>query len=246
MADEKDSNVVQAFLAAGPDGKDCFRMFGRAGQPGCFVLGWWASYVAKEYIKSSAVLKSWSSGEEKVDVVVVNDTLCKEIIRDCLMRMGVGVEYYERQSGGSSFTCVQRGTPGNTADFEATLFEFEEVNVQLSSSGALVLSTSSEGGMRVAFATLNATLRQISFAEYDDTMMMSSLDALFVQTSLKELTLLSPAGLKEEENVLRSLHRICERAGVILNTAKPIRQKEGGKPSSHSRCFFVSPRITLR
>lgn len=235
MADERDGGIVHTFLSLGTDSSQCFRMFSRGNNPGCYVLGWWATFAAKEYIKSTAVLKQWSvssNSSATVDVVVVNDALCKEIIRDCLLRRGACVEFYERESAGGPYVCRQRGSPGNITDFEASLFEFEEAEIQLLASGSLVFGTRQDTGVQVGFAALNTTLRQLSYAEYVDTPQLTSLDALVAQTNLKELLLcvVPPAGgqdtLDEDERIV-AVRRICERCGVQLSvqTLREVRQQ---------------------
>lgn len=39
----------------------------------------------------------------------------------------------------SNYVCVQHGSPGNIADFEATLFAFDEAEIQLMATGAIIL-----------------------------------------------------------------------------------------------------------
>lgn len=238
MADERDGGIVQTFLSLGTDSSQCFRMFSRGNNPGCYVLGWWATFAAKEYIKSTAVLKQWStsaSSSSFVDVVVVNDALCKEMIRDCLLRRGASVEYYERESAGGPYVCRQRGSPGNIADFEASLFEFEEAEIQLLASGSLVFGPRQDTGVAVGFTALNTTLRQLTFAEYVDTPQLTSLDALVAQTNLKELLLcvvppptsaVGETSVDEDERLV-AVRRICERCGVQLNirTLREVRQQ---------------------
>lgn len=240
MADERDGGIVQTFLSVGTDSSQCFRMFSRGNNPGCYVLGWWATFAAKEYIKSTAVIKQWatsssSSSSSSLDVVVVNDALCKEMIRDCLLRRGASVEYYERESAGGPYVCRQRGSPGNIADFEASLFEFEEAEIQLLASGSLVFGSRQDAGVPVGFTALNTTLRQLSFAEYVDTPQLTSLDALVAQTNLKELLLCvvpQPSAAAQGETDdgderIAAVRRICERCGVQLHvqTLREVRQQ---------------------
>ncbi|KAG5468957.1 hypothetical protein LSCM4_02350 [Leishmania orientalis] len=237
MSEERDGGIVQAFMALGADSSQCFRMFSRGSSPGCCVLGWWATFVAKEYIKSTAVLKQWATGSSSsgtVDVVVVNDALCKEIIRDCLLRRGASVEYYERETAGGPFVCRQRGSPGNIADFEASLFEFEEAEIQLLASGSIVLGSKQDSGTTIGFAALNNTLRQLVYAEYMDTPQLTSLDALVAQTNLKELLLCvmppaasagGEAALDDDDRII-AVRRICERCSVQLSvrTVREVQQ----------------------
>ncbi|CCW63058.1 unnamed protein product [Phytomonas sp. EM1] len=245
MSDERDNVLVQAFLSHGENQKDCLRVFARGGgnNYGCYVLGWWAVLIAKEYIKSSAVLKDWGTPAQPLAAVVVNENLCKEVIRDCLLHRGVSVEYYERAAGGGSYACVQRGSPGNISDFEASLFEFEETEIQLVSTASLVLSDDgairasnggTSSGIRVGFASLNATLRQFSFSEYVDTAQLVNLDALVTQTNIKELTLCT-TGTAHEEECVQNIKRMSERAGAILHlsTLRELRQRQ--KQSALSR-----------
>ncbi|KPA76782.1 putative DNA mismatch repair protein MSH2 [Leptomonas pyrrhocoris] len=238
MTDERDGGIVQTFLSLGTDSSQCLRLFSRGNNPGCYVLGWWATFAAKEYIKSTAVLKQWSttaSGSSAVDVVVVNDALCKEMIRDCLLRRGASVEFYERESAGGPYVCRQRGSPGNITDFEASLFEFEEAEIQLLASGSLVFGARQDTGVLVGFTALNTTLRLLSYTEYVDTPQLTSLDALVAQTNLKELLLtvtLPPAAaggqpVLEEDDRIIAVRRICERCGVQLkvSTLREVRQQ---------------------
>ncbi|KAG5469309.1 hypothetical protein LSCM1_02524 [Leishmania martiniquensis] len=237
MSEDRDGGVVQAFLSLGTDSSQCFRMFSRGANPGCYVLGWWATFVAKEYIKSTAVLKQWATGSPSsgpVDVVVVNDALCKEIIRDCLLRRGASVEYYERETAGGAFLCRQRGSPGNIADFEASLFEFEEAEIQLLASGSIVIGAKQDSGTTIGFAALNSTLRHLIYAEYADTPQLTSLDALVAQTNLKELLLCvvppaaSAAGeaALDDDDRITAVRRICERCNVRLSvhTLREVQQ----------------------
>ncbi|RNF04992.1 putative mismatch repair protein MSH2 [Trypanosoma rangeli] len=241
MSDERDASVVQAFTAAGGDDKACIHIFARSGStPGCYVLGSWAGFIAREYIRSTAVLKNWGG----VEVVVMNDSIAKEVIRDSLLLRGVSVKYYERQpGGGGAYICVQRGSPGNITDFEATLFSFEEADIQLMATGAIVLEKNSSSssnsskcmlsggqGVRVGFAALNTTLRTLTYAEYLDTLQLTSLDALVAQCNLKELIYLnrgrgSGVGREDgaaatvidsghEEESLQAVKQLCERANV--------------------------------
>lgn len=227
MSDERDVGLADFFCHLGSDTMDCFRMFSRGGNTaGCYVLGCWADFAAKEYIKSAAVLRDWGSSAQPLSAVVVNDVLCREIIRDCLLRRGASVEFYDRTAGGS-YECVQRGSPGNIADFEASLFAFEEAEIQLMSTGAMVFGpATATTGVRVGFAALNTTLRQLSFAEYTDTAQLVSLDALISHTNLKELThyVSSPADLDDAK--VRDLRRLCERAGVIVHTTMLREQRQ--------------------
>nr|CCC52022.1 putative DNA mismatch repair protein, fragment [Trypanosoma vivax Y486] len=190
MSDDRDAAVLQAFTAAGgDDDTSCLRLFSRAAT-GCCVVGRWASVVAREYVKSTAVLKNWGG----VDAVTVNDTIAREVIRDCLLRRGVSVEHYERQVSGGPYVCVQRGSPGHIADFEATLFAFEEAEIQLMATGSVVIGHVSSGvfagqSLRVGFAALNTTLRTVSQAS------ASSVDM---------------------EESMRALKQICERSNISL------------------------------
>ncbi|KAG8344320.1 MutS domain [Trypanosoma vivax] len=232
MSDDRDAAVLQAFTAAGgDDDTSCLRLFSRAAT-GCCVVGRWASVVAREYVKSTAVLKNWGG----VDAVTVNDTIAREVIRDCLLRRGVSVEHYERQVSGGPYVCVQRGSPGHIADFEATLFAFEEAEIQLMATGSVVIGHVSSGvfagqSLRVGFAALNTTLRTLTYAEYTDSAQLTNLDVLIAQCNLKELMFISAgsggsggstrvsqasASSVDMEESMRALKQICERSNISL------------------------------
>lgn len=92
--DGGDLTVIKAFHNAGADSLHCLRLFSRSGASsntngnynntasGCYILGIWAGIAAREYIKSTTVLKKWTDSvdndnNKKIDVVVVNDALCR-------------------------------------------------------------------------------------------------------------------------------------------------------------------------
>ncbi|EAN78483.1 DNA mismatch repair protein MSH2, putative [Trypanosoma equiperdum] len=232
MSDDRDPAVVQAFNGAGGDDTSCLRLFSRA-SAGCFILGSWASLVAREYVKSTAVLKNWSG----VDAVAVNDSITREVIRDCLLRRGVSVEQYDRQTSGGRYVCMRRGSPGHIADFEAMLFAFEDAEIQLMAIGSVVIDDKANrvngpGGqhVRVGYAALNTTLRTLTYAEYHDTPQLTNLDVLMAQCNLKQLLYsntdfsMNNTGEKaadsdesrEQSDLLRALKQLCERANITL------------------------------
>lgn len=248
-SDDRDLSVLSKFLSL-EDGKDCFRFFSRSGtNPGVYVLGWWATYTAVEYIKSETLLKSWmvegKAGAEPttIPVVVLNDTLCKEVIADCLLRRGATVEFYDKNIRGV-YECVQRGSPGNITDFEATLFEQEEVAIQLMATGSLTFSTgtSTEGAVHVGLAALNFTLRTISVAEYWDSVQLVNLDVLLSQLNIKELTVTLGGGsgkgagrssteLAEEGSLkeqIQAVQRICDRLRINIKVQGAAAVRRGG------------------
>lgn len=214
--EERDTSVINQFLSVG-DSADTLRLFSRGvGTPGCWVLGCWAARIARDYIKTTSVLKNWGiTGGEPLHAVMVNDALAKLLIRDCLLQHGAGVAYYEKQGG--TYQCVQQGTPGNVSDFEATLFEFGESEVQLASSGAILLTLvpGETVALRVGFAVLNTTLRSISVAEFTDALQLVNLDSVISQHNLRELYIPSPFVSSEMET---SVRRLCERCNISIQT----------------------------
>nr|CCC94145.1 unnamed protein product [Trypanosoma congolense IL3000] len=252
MGDERDHAVLQAFNNVGGDDPSYLRLFSRAAS-GCFIIGSWAGTVAREYVKSTAVLKNWGG----IDAIVVNDTIAREVIRDCLLHRGVSVEFYDKQTSGGPYTCVQRGSPGHIADFEATLFAFEEAEIQLMAVGAVVIgdninskvSRSAGQCIRVGFAALNTTLRTLTYAEYRDSPQLTNLDVLMAQCNLKQLMYFKsdvslgaggrmagvPDGAAEQSDTLRTLKQICERANVVMREYEHNNLGHGSQGSSGSK-----------
>jgi DNA mismatch repair protein MSH2 len=218
--EERDINLISFFSSLG-DRAEVFRLFGRGGNGiGFIVLGCWATRVAQQYIKSSAVVKNWGTTASPIHAVVVNDALSREIIRDCLLHLSTAVEGYEKI--GSSFKRVQYGTPGNIGDFEATLFEFGDAEIQLLSCGALTVAPAAGGQLHVGLAVLNSTLRTFFVAEFDDVHQLVNLDSHVSQLNLREL-LVTPGMFTTEFET--SFRRLCERSNVTITTlaAKPQR-----------------------
>jgi len=209
--EDKESAVLAAFQELS-DSADVLRLFARASGLGNLVLGVWAPRVAQQFIKSTAVLQRIGN----FPCVVVNEALTREIIRHSLLHAGVTVELYERR--GSQLTCAKRGTPGNTTDFEAMLFEFDDAELQLLATGALTVAAEKNGSVRLGVASINATLRCIHVAEFTDGGPLSHLDAVVSQFSIKEL-LVAQDSLKGE--LERSLKSLCERASVTLTFVSP-------------------------
>lgn len=265
-SEERDNGVLAAFLSQ-PDSPTCFRFFSRSGNnAGVYVLGGWATCIAVEYIKSEAIVKNWSdttspsprsstgstgscssssssSSSSTVPVIVLNDTICKEVIADCLLRRGASVEFYDKNSRGE-YECVQRGSPGNITDFEATLFEQEhESEIQLMARGALVFDSAPvDGRIHVGLAALNTTLRHISVTEYKDVVQLVDLDVLLAQLNVKELSLnLTNSTAKKgtdaaavEENTdsimkepVQAVRRICDRLRIHLSIQNGLKEMQG-------------------
>ncbi|CUG15657.1 mismatch repair protein, putative [Bodo saltans] len=218
--EERDTNLVSFFSALG-DSADVFRFFGRGGNGiGFIVLGCWATRVAQQYIKSSAVVKNWGTTTNPIHAVVVNEALSREIIRDCLLHLSTSVEGYDKT--GSSYKRMQHGTPGNIGDFEATLFEFGDAEIQLLSCGALTVTPAAGGQLHVGLAVLNTTLRTFFVAEFDDVHQLVNLDSHVTQLNLREL-LVTPNMFTPEFEA--SFRRMCERSNVTITTlpVKPQR-----------------------
>jgi DNA mismatch repair protein MSH2 len=211
--EDRDVNLITFFNSLG-DTADVFRLFGRGGNGvGFIVLGCWATRVAQQYIKSSAVVKNWGSSTSPLHAVVVNEALSREIIRDCLLHQSTVVEAYEKT--GTSYKCVQYGTPGNIGDFEATLFEFGDAEIQLLSCGALHVTPAPGGQVHVGLAVLNNTLRTFFVAEFDDVHQLVNLDSHVAQFNLRELLVLPNTFSPEFEAAFK---RLCDRANVTVTT----------------------------
>ncbi|RNF15606.1 putative mismatch repair protein MSH2 [Trypanosoma conorhini] len=121
-------------------------------------------------------------------------------------------------------------------------------------------------GVRVGFAALNTTLRTLTYAEYLDTLQLTSLDALVAQCNLKELIYLdrgrhrgggagkgggTAAALSDggqEAESLRAVKQLCGRANVAyrewghdsaVSSQDPLR-KPGRREGNLAKDNFLS------
>ena len=209
--DDKDSSIVAAFTSRGDDA-NVLRVFSRATTAGYYVLGVWATRVAQQLIKSSAVVKNWGTASAPIYAVAVNEALYRELVRHTLLEGGSTVELHERLASG--YTCTKRGTPGNIADFEPLLFEFNDTQLQMLACGAVSFSCTNSTTVKVGIVSLNTTLRVFCVAEFDDTPQLPHLEALVSQLNLRELIAPSFVLDKDQETCLR---RLCEKANVNLS-----------------------------
>ncbi len=202
---------MSAFLACG-ESAEVLRIFSRTSGSGYYVLGIWATRVAQQLIKSSAVIKNWGTSAAPLNAVTINEPLFRELIRFTLLEGGVAVELHEKLASG--YTCTKRSTPGNIADFEPLLFEFNDTQLQMLASGAVTFSIVNGTSLRVGLVALNTTLRFFSVAEFADSLQLPHLEALVTQLNLRELVAPALSLGAEQETCLR---RLCEKASVNLS-----------------------------
>lgn len=175
-----------------------------------------AKFAAKEFFKTSTVIKELGKGSTKVPSVVLSKMNFETFLRDLLLTWQYRVELYRNKASKSNqWELIGKGSPGNLQQFEEILFN----NIDMSASAivmSLRLATDANGQRVVGAAFADAALQIFNVCEFSDNDQFSNVETLLMQVGPKEC-LIQRQDLSAEGSKLKI---VLERSNVLVTEAK--------------------------
>lgn len=182
------------------------------------VFGKDAQLAAKEVLKTTADIKTYGSGANKLDCVSLNRTNFETWVRDLLLVKLYRVEVYINGSSTKAhleWVAQYKGSPGNLTQFEDLLFSNSEVTVNNGVLGVRIGYSDKNKNIGVAFINMNEW--QIHLIEFFDDDALTNFESVVVQLAPKEAVV--PASTSQSEDLV-ALRKVLERNGVLINERK--------------------------
>ena len=142
-----------------------------------------ATYTAKQFFKTTTVIKEFGKGEKKVTSVALSKLNFEKFIRELLLVRQYRVELYAKQF--SKWQLSGKASPGNLQFFEDDLFgnsEMSDSQIVLS----LKIGTDGDGQRLVGVAFADASMRQFHVCQFTDNDQFSNVEAVLMQIGPKE------------------------------------------------------------
>jgi len=170
-----------------------------------------ALFAAKEFFKTTTVLKEFGSGNKKMLSVALSKLNFEKFLRDLLLVKQYRIEMYAKKSSANQWELTDKASPGNLQHFEEVLFgnkEMADSMVVLS----LKLATTEDGQHLLGCAFADSSLRQFHVCEFTDNDQFSNVEAILMQVGPKEC-LIKAQDADAEGGKLRS---ILERSNILI------------------------------
>jgi DNA mismatch repair protein MSH2 len=175
-----------------------------------------ALFVAAEYFHTTAVLRYLGSTATNptsgLPSVAVSNNMFEMVVRDMLQVRNLRVELWSpSSSGGSSWQCVRRASPGNLQSFEDIFLSSTSTDF----SAAVAMSVRiqiRDNQIVVGVAYADTTLRTLGVAEFLDSDRLGTLHAVAVQLGAKECIV-----MKESLPHFAVVNDICAQLGVVVS-----------------------------
>uniref|UniRef100_A0A1B6KJA7 DNA mismatch repair protein MSH2 n=1 Tax=Graphocephala atropunctata TaxID=36148 RepID=A0A1B6KJA7_9HEMI len=174
-----------------------------------------AVFTAKEFFKSSAVIKYIGSGKDNLESLILNKAQFEGFVRELLLVKHYRVEVYSKpnKAANNSWTLEFKGSPGNLSQFEDLLFTNSD---QVTGSGIIAVRPATDHKSKiVGVALVDTTENTFSVCEFADDDYYSNLEGLVVQHTPREC-LLPSENLTDVETV----KKIIERSGLLVTCRK--------------------------
>lgn len=195
VLDDKTTRGFIAWYQSLPKTNAVVRFFDRKGF--YTVHGENAVTIARQFYKTTAVVKQLGQGDNVLAGLSLNRNLFENVLRDLLLqRTDYAVELYE--GSGATWKLARSATPGRLSQFEEELFRVSEVaDVPLVAAVVLALV---EGQRVVGVAYVDAAAKRLGACEFNDDEHFCGLEAVIVQLGVKECVV-----MKEGEGAAAAL-----------------------------------------
>lgn len=168
-----------------------------------------ALFTAKDFFKTSTVVKEYGSGNNKIPSVCLSKLNFDKYIRDLLLIKQYKVELYLKKN--NQWELSGKASPGNLQYFDSLLFGNNEMADSLVVF-SLKLATAEDGQKLVGVAFADAALRQFHVCQFTDSDQFSNLEALLMQIAPKEC-LIKAQDCNADGGKLKS---ILERSKILI------------------------------
>lgn len=172
-----------------------------------------ASFIAKNYYRTTTALRKLGNGSKSLCSVSVNKNMFENISRDLLLdRTDHIMEVYE--GAGSNWKMIKYGTPGNLGCFEDILF----ANNDMQDSPVIVALFSSfrENQYTIGLGCLDMTKRVIGLAEFHDDCQFSNVESALVALGCKECVV----PVEGDKSIETQLNDVLKKCDVLLTKRK--------------------------
>eukprot|EP00803_Ostreobium_quekettii_P007490 evm.model.scf_227.6 EVM.evm.TU.scf_227.6 scf_227:67170-78839(-) len=176
-----------------------------------------AIFVARQFYKTTAVVKDLGSGQNSLPAVTLNRSLLETVLRELLVETAeYGVELYEGR--GASWELARSASPGKLDDFEEEIFRTAEVpDVPV----VIAVSTSFVDTQRlVGVAFINMATRQMGACEFHDDDQYCCLETLVVQLGAKECVIPKESDSSPYADEIPRIQDVMSRC-TAMSTLRP-------------------------
>ncbi|XP_034934485.1 DNA mismatch repair protein Msh2 [Chelonus insularis] len=207
-----------------------------------------ATYVAKEFFKTTSVCKMIGAEGNKIEGVLLNKGQFEAFLKELLLVKKYRAEVYVQTGVGKNKTwnLQYKGSPGNLSQFEDILFGTDDNNPTATISGttmAVVMGMDGKSKV-VGLSCIDSISCVIRVAQFMDDEMFSNLEACVVTNATNECILiegdksqdfLNIQGVLQRNNISITLKKKKDfsKDSLIQDLNSLLKFKDGEKESAH-------------
>lgn len=158
-----------------------------------------AVFAARDFFKTNNVIKTWTSGDTKLETCYVKNNNFEALLKDLLLVKQYRVEIWKKNSKTYEWTLHNHGSPGNLSQFEDILYSNEESQTDPSSDPGLlsVQITIEDNINKLVTAYVDRTSRTflVSSISFKDS--LTDLESLLIHLGPKECLIPSNGGNRD-------------------------------------------------
>ncbi|KAI8321206.1 DNA mismatch repair protein [Martensiomyces pterosporus] len=207
------------FFASLPTQENTIHVFERSNGDYYSVHGADAEYVASVVYKTTTVIKYLGNSASNGGLAscTMSRIVAENFLRDCLLSFQLRVEIYSpHDSKQSNWRVSRTASPGNLQEVEEMLFSTSEIATAPMVMSVVLKNTANQMQLGVAF--IDPAQRAIGVCEFIDNDVLSNLESLVIQLSIKECLVEQDTSGRQLEH--SKLVGVLERCGVVVTECK--------------------------